>query len=41
MANLTAKLQLSGSNLTSDALSISVSDVLTVTNPTGPNNYSF
>tara|TARA_B110000902_G_scaffold258632_1_gene328687 strand:- start:696 stop:1106 length:411 start_codon:yes stop_codon:yes gene_type:complete len=36
MANLTAKLQLSGSNLTSDALSISVSDVLTVTNPTVP-----
>lgn len=36
MASLTAKLQLSGSNLTSDALSISVTDVLTVTNPTIP-----
>ena len=36
MATLTTKLELSGTNLTSDALSISVTDILTVTNPTVP-----
>jgi hypothetical protein len=36
MATLTTKLELSGANLTSDALSISVTDVLAVTNPTVP-----
>ena len=36
MATLTAKLTLSSSNATSDALNLSVSDVLTTTNPTIP-----
>jgi len=36
MGNLTTKLSLIGSNITSDSLSITTTDVLTVTNPTVP-----
>ena len=36
MATLTAKLTLSSSNVTSDSLNLSVSDTLTVTNPSIP-----
>ena len=36
MATLTAKLTLSSTNITSDALNLSVSDTLTTTNPSIP-----